>query len=371
MSKLRAGVIGLGIGVSHIRGYREHPDVEVVAIADIDPVRLAEVGTEYGISSRYENALEMLEREKLDVVSVATPNNLHKPLAIAALEAGAHVLCEKPMATNAVEARAMLACSKRTGQRLMINFSFRFNEQAYAMKRLVDAGTLGEVYFGRSVWHRRRGVPGFGGWFGQKSLSGGGPLIDLGVHRLDLALWLMGFPSPTWVLGSTYAPIASAQARDEGKAFDVEDLAVALIRFSNGATLEIEASWAANIREREFMETRLLGTRAGLVQRNKDEGYEFEAEVYLEREGCQFDMSLHPPVPAARRAPYHFIDAIVHNTPHLATGEQGVMVMEILDAVYRSAEIGAPVDMAVRASGPPGSGERALRVGGRARSHAR
>jgi predicted dehydrogenase len=237
----------------------------------------------------------------------------------------------------------MLAASKQAGKRLMINFSYRFSEQSTALKQQVDSGMLGEVYFARTIWHRRRGLPGFGGWFGQKALSGGGPLIDLGVHRLDLALWLMGYPKPVWVLGSTYNPIGSALALKQGKAFDVEDLAVGLVKFANGATLVLEASWAANIKEGEFMETRLYGTKAGLVQRNLDETYKFEAEIYLEKDGAHFDMKLHPPIPGTVSSYYHFADAILNDRPHTATGEEGLLVMEILDALYRSAADGGPV----------------------------
>jgi predicted dehydrogenase len=343
MKKLRVGVIGLGMGKSHIKGFREHPRVDVVALADLDAARLAATGKELGIGELYASAEEMLAAAKLDIVSVATPNKFHKPLTIAALKAGCHVLCEKPMAMNAAEGREMLAAAKAAGKRLMINFSFRFREQSWALKRQVETGILGDIYFGRTIWLRRRGMPGFGGWFGTKALAGGGPLIDLGVHRLDLALWLMGHPKPVWVMGSTYNPIASAQAKAEGKTFDVEDFAAGMIKFENGATLEVEASWAANIAERELMETRLLGTTGGLLQRNRGEGYEFEAQIFVEREGCQFDMHLHPPVPGAPSAQVHFIDSILAGTPHTATGEEGLVVMELLDALYQSARDNAPV----------------------------
>ncbi|MBN1642205.1 MAG: Gfo/Idh/MocA family oxidoreductase [Anaerolineae bacterium] len=333
------------MGRHHIAGYQTHPGAEVVAIADLDPARLAEIGDQYGVAGRYRTAEEMLARETLDVVSVATPNKFHKPLTIAALEAGCHVLCEKPMALHAAEAREMLATAQAAGRRIMINFSYRFNEQSQALKRRVEAGELGEIYFGRTVWHRRRGLPRFGGWFGQKALSGGGPLIDLGVHRLDLALWLMGYPKPVWVLGSAYNPIATALAAEQGVAYDVEDLAAALIRFENGATLEVEASWAAHIAERELMETRLLGTKGGLVQRNLNETYEFEAELYLERDGAQYDMRLHAPPRSRQSAMSHFVDSILAGTPHIATGEEGLLVMEILDAIYESAASGAPVQI--------------------------
>jgi predicted dehydrogenase len=354
MKKLRVGVIGLGMGRAHIKGYQSHPEAEVVAIADIDEKRLQAAGDEFKVPGRYATAAKMLKKEKLDVVSVVTPNKFHKPLTLAALQAGCHVLCEKPMAMNAAEARTMLAAAKKARRRLMINFSYRFSEQSWALKKQVDSGILGHVYFGRTIWHRRRGMPGFGGsfgqkgpggggWFGRKSLAGGGPLIDLGVHRLDLALWLMGHPKPVWAMGSTYDHIAGPIAKARKMAFDVEDLAVGLVKFSNGATLEIEASWAANIAENEMMETRLLGTKGGLVQHNTNEGYSWDAKIFVEREGAQFDMKLHPPVPAVRGPMYHFIESIITNKPHLATGDEGLMVMEILDAIYASAKTGKPV----------------------------
>jgi len=345
MNKLRIGVIGLGIGRHHILGYQKHPSADVVAIADPDATRLAKVGDEFKIPGRYADAAKMLASEKLDLVSVATPNKYHAPLTIAAFKAGCHVLCEKPMAMNAREARQMLAAAEKARKRLMINFSYRFTEQSWALKKEVESGVLGDVYYGRTVWHRRRGMPGFGGWFGQKALAGGGPLIDLGVHRLDLALWLMNYPQPVWVLGSTYNPIATRLAKQQGKSFDVEDLATGMIKFANGATLAVEASWAANIGERELMETRLYGTEGGLVQRNVGEGYEFEAVIYQERNGAQYDMKLHPPVPQVQGSMYHFVESLVQDKPHVATGQEGLIVMELLDAIYQSAATGKPVQI--------------------------
>lgn len=343
--KLHVGVIGLGIGRGHVNNFQRHPLAEVVAVADPDQERLDAVTKKFNVPSCYTDVQTMLAQETLDVVSVATPNKLHKKQTLAALNAGCHVLCEKPMALNAAEAREMNAAAKKAGRSLMINFSYRFNEQSWALKKAVDEGTLGDVYFARTQWLRRCGMPGFGGWFGQKAQSGGGPLIDLGVHRLDLALWLMDYPKPTWVLGSTYDPIASRLAAESGQVFDVEDMAVAMIKFENGASLELEASWAGNIREKEFMSTQLLGTEGGLVQRNIGEGYQFEAELYVQKNGCQYDMKLHPPVPQAQSPMYHFIDSIVNDTPHIATGEEGVVVMELLDAIYQSADQGAPVKL--------------------------
>jgi predicted dehydrogenase len=343
MDKLRVGVIGLGMGRHHIAAYKEHPGVHVAAISDISRDRLDEIGEKFSISARYLSAIEMIEKEKLDIVSIATPNKYHKELCIAALNSGCHVLCEKPMAMNAREGREMINAAINARKRLMINFSYRFTEQSMALKAQVDSGILGDVYFARTVWHRRRGLPGLGGWFGQKELSGGGPLIDLGVHRLDLALWLMNYPKPSWVMGNTYNHIATSIAEKQGKKFDVEDLAAGFIKFENGASMVIEASWAANIAEREFMETRLYGTEAGLVQRNIEETYKFEAEIYLERNGAHFDMKLHAPLQPVPSSMYHFSDCIINNKPHIATGEEGLIVMEILDSLYASAVSGVPI----------------------------
>ena len=345
MKTYRIGVIGLGMGQSHIRGYQEHPQAEVAAVADLNPELLREVAEKFHIPRTYQDPREMIEREKLDVISVAVPNKFHCELTVAALESGAHVLCEKPMAMNAQEAETMLAAAKRCDRRLMINFSYRFNPQSYALKQLADSGEFGDIYFARTIWLRRRGMPKFGGWFGQKEFAGGGPLIDLGVHRLDLALWLMNYPEPEWVMATAGAPIAAPLAAAQNLKFDVEDFAAAMVRFRNGAMLELEASWAANIKENELMETRLLGTRAGLRQFNVNGTYEFDAEVYLEKAGCQYDQKLHLPVPACKNAQYSLLEAIERQLPTPAPGEQGLLVMRLLDAIYRSAAEGRPIQL--------------------------
>lgn len=343
MKKLRVGIIGLGIGKVHINGYRQHENVQVVAIADIDSEKLSKMGKEFNIASLYESGKEMIDIEKPDIVSIAVPNKFHKDLSIYALEHGCHVLCEKPMAMNSEEALEMEKVSIETGKRLMINFSYRFNVQSQALKKQVENGILGDIYNGRTSWHRRRGLPGFGGWFGKKELAGGGPLIDLGVHRLDLALWLMDYPEPEWVLCSTNNHIARAEAIKQNKVFTVEDFASGMIKFKNGTSLSIEASWAGNIKEAELMETRLWGTEGGLVQRNLNGGYEFEAEIFTEQDGSHFDMKLNNTSNKEYSSMYHFSDAILNDIEHPASAREGVVVMKLLDALYESADTGKPV----------------------------
>lgn len=341
--KLRMGVVGLGMGRGHLMGYRTHPCAEVAAICDVNTDRLDAAAKEFGISQTYTDAVRMFREADLDGVSIATPNKFHAPLTIAALEAGLHVLCEKPMAMNARQAQQMNAAALKARRNLMINFSYRFSEMSFALKQQVDAGVVGDIYFGRTVWHRRRGIPGFGGWFTTKDLSGGGPLIDLGVHRLDLALWLMGYPDPVAVSGSAYNVIAKDKARREKKTYTVEDLACGIVKFDNGATLIIEASWALNIKENEYMVTLLCGTKGGLVQRNTGGTYSFVAEVYTDEGGHLFTKTLDRstvPVPS----PYHeFVNSILQKRPPIATGEEGLKVMKILDGIYKSAESGREV----------------------------
>ncbi|WP_176011812.1 Gfo/Idh/MocA family protein [Victivallis sp. Marseille-Q1083] len=353
MAKLKAGVIGLGMGWGHLAGYASHPDVEVVAVADRIEAKREAAKKEFNLPKIYAEGIDMIRQEKLDILSVAVPNNQHKELTVAGLEAGAHVLCEKPMAMNTAEAEEMLAAAKKHNLKLGIDFSYRFSPQSRAMKTLVEDGRLGEIYYARSVWLRRRGVPGFvagfntqgasGSWFFDKSQSGGGPLIDLGVHRLDLALWLMGYPEPDWVMGSTYCKLAPEMAKYYNQNYTVEDLACAMIKFKNGATLELDASWAANIKENEQMSTRLLGDKGGLYQYNLNEGYTYDVEYYQEIDRKQFDCTLHPPVPEVKSAFHMFVDAVRDDKPFLVQPEEGVCVMRLLDAIYKSAATGQPV----------------------------
>lgn len=343
MKKLRVGVVGLGMGRCHVSDYKKHKMADVVAIADTNEARLADVGDEFNVPGRYTSVQEMLDKSELNIVSIAVPNSFHKELTVAALEAGCHVLCEKPMALNAAEGEAMIRAADKAGRRLMINFSFRFTSASWFMKRQIEEDMLGEIYHARTVWLRRKGLPGFGGWFGQKQMSGGGPLIDLAVHRLDLALWLMGHPEPLSVLASTSDRLAAPLAAAQGAKYDVEDFGVALLTFKNGATVSVEASWISHIKEQEIMETRILGTKGGLLQRNLREGYEFETELFTERDGYMCDLKPHNPMPPTPSAAAHFVDCIAADRPHMATGQEGLAVTQLLDAIYESARTGTAV----------------------------
>ncbi len=336
------GVIGLGMGRHHIQRIIPAKHARLVAVCDAKPERLKSVGDEFGVEWRTTEYEELLANSEVDAVVVALPNFLHAPVSIAALQAGKHVLCEKPMARTADEAEQMLSASREADRRLMIHFNYRFTPPAVALHSFVQTGGLGEAYHARSWWHRTRGIPGLGGWFSSKELAGGGPLVDLGVHRLDLALWLMGYPSAVSVSAATYHKLGAELAARTDSALDVEDMASAFVRFANGATLVLEASWAANGERREEMLTQVYGTKAGVAHRNVGEGYEFEARIFGERDGKY--QTVAPALPQHIETPQeHFARCIIEGRTPSATGEQGLEVMRILDAAYLSAQCGEEV----------------------------
>ncbi|MBM4038226.1 MAG: Gfo/Idh/MocA family oxidoreductase [Planctomycetes bacterium] len=336
------------MGRHHLKDYHANPRACAVAICDVDATRLAQFAAECRIPEEkcftdYRKLMAAAKRLELDAASVALPNVLHAPVTIAALNAGLHVLCEKPMAMNVRQGRAMLDAARKNRRRLMINFSYRFMPQTQSLKSFVASGAIGDIYYGRTAWYRRRGLPGFGGWFGQKKLSGGGPIIDLGVHRIDMAMWLMGSPKPVSVTASTYNVIGARTAKELGKAFDVEDIGGAFIRFDNGATLIAEASWAGFTQKREEMLTQLLGTKGGILHSNVNETYEFEARIFTEHDGALWETKLQQGLAPCPTAYQEFIAAILEGRDTIAPGEHGLAVQQILDAIYKSAATGKEV----------------------------
>lgn len=335
---VRLGVIGLGIGSLHTRNLKNAPDVEVAAICDINEERLQKVSAECGISKTFTDYKEMLKQDWIDGVIVATPNYLHAPLTIDCLEAGKHVMCEKPISVCAADAEKMVEAAKRTGNTLMMGFNNRFRGDSQLLKKFVEAGELGEIYYAKTGWVRRKGIPtGTGSWFTTKAKAGGGPLIDLGVHVLDLTLWLMGNPRPISVMGSAYAKFGPRAAEERGGTFDVEDLATGLIKLDNGATLFLEASWASHV-GKEQIYTSLMGTEGGA---DLD-----PLRIYKDLHGVSTDLS-----PQFRQANghemevRHFVECLREGKEPISTGQHGLDIMRILDAIYLSMETGRGVDV--------------------------
>ncbi|MEM9216917.1 MAG: Gfo/Idh/MocA family oxidoreductase [Cyanobacteria bacterium P01_F01_bin.150] len=337
--KLNVGVIGLRVGQDHLDGYLTHPNAHIQAVCDVNPEALERVGTKYGIDARYTSYEEMFEKESLDIVSIATPNRFHKEMTLLALEKGMHVLCEKPIGLNAEEAIAMHQKSQETGKRLMVNYTYRFIPSSVAIKQRIKAGLVGDIYSTSCHWLRNiRGFSQFGGWFGKKSMSGGGVLIDIGVHCLDKALWLMDFPEVKSVTATTHDYIC----RKAG--FDVEDTVEAFIKFTNGASLMLQVSWAANIFEDNLIEFRVLGEKEGILERNINQGYTFNAKTFYEADGISYTLNIDDiSSDLCPSSMNHFVDAIVNNKPHQGNTSEAITVMKIIDAVYKSSETGDPI----------------------------
>lgn len=347
--KIRVGVIGVGIGREHLDCYGKRGDaVEIVGICDLNEARGKKSAADFGVKTFVTDYRDLLALRDLDAVSVCVPNHLHAEMSVAGLESGKHVLCEKPMTDTLANAEKIVAAVAQSDRHFMMAMNNRFSGETQLLKRMIDAGELGEIYFVKCGWIRRSGIPGLGGWFTTRALSGGGPLVDIGVHALDRAMYLMGSPAPVSVSGVTYAHFgprgrggSAYGAKPEPDAapnFDVEDLAAALVKFDNGASLFLEASWASYIGAEQFYAS-LLGTEGGADL--PDFG---KLRVYTDRHGAPVDIIPQPERLSGRQGEInHFIQCIQENTPPLATATQGLHTLQILDAIYRSAQTGREV----------------------------
>ena len=339
--KVRVGVIGAGaIGPAHISGFQQAKGAEVAAVCDVDAGRARGAAGKFGIEHVFTDYKKMLAADVVDAVSVCTPNNTHLPLTLAALAAGKHVLCEKPIAMNAREARRMVKAAKRARRLLLTAQSMRYGATSRLLKAMAEGGRFGDIYYAKGMMFRRAGIPR--GWFQDKKQSGGGPIVDLGVHMLDLMWWVMGTPRPVSAFGATYDHLGrSGQGLGTwgvgyrpGR-FSVEDLGVALVRFADGRTAGIETSWASHTDDLYLM--RFLGTQAGAQLFPN-------LVVYETVEGTQVDVTPRPAGPDGYAGEtQHFVSCILGKERPLSPGSQSVVVMDMLDAIYKSAETGRAV----------------------------
>lgn len=345
--KWKIGIIGAGgISEAHLQAIKDEPRAEVTAIADVSAEMASHRASRHAIPSVFSDYQEMLAKAEIDAVIVCVPNDLHAETANHALEAGKHVLCEKPMAIHVQQAETMIAAAKRADKILMVGHNNRFRSDAEQVKRLLDEGKLGSVYHAKAGWTRRHGIPGWGSWFTQKERAGGGPLIDIGVHMLDLTLWLVGHPKPVSVLGQTYAKFGPQRRGlsewgriDEHGHFDVEDMAVALITFENGFTLSLDASWASHI-EKENVFLKLYGEEGGASLDLIEE----RLTLYHDWHGVPSTTEMTPKPQKERVLLFaHFLDAIEGKTAPICTPEQALYISRLIEAIYTSAQTGEPV----------------------------
>jgi len=339
---IKIGVVGTGgIADFHLRGYQSVKDVELVACCDVQEDRVKAFAEKYGFKRHYNDYRKMLAIEDLDGISICTPNYAHKEPAIIALKRDINVLCEKPIAMNAKEAKAMVEAAQKSKGLLTIGQHFRFDPKNQALKRMVEAGDLGTVYYGRSHSTRRVGIPGWGA-FHIKEKSAGGPMIDIGVHALDLTLWLMGFPGIESVSGQTYTKFGNTKeqyhtwGKLDPKTYTVEDFACGMARLRNGASLLIESAWATHTEKESFLQI-VLGDKGGLTA--------YPHKAYTVRNGNHIDIEFReiPEVQPHEEEVIWFVDCIRGEKEIVVHAEEAYQTMQLIDAVYRSAETGKEV----------------------------
>jgi len=354
MKKLKIGLIGSG-GIAqglHMPAYAHFSDLcEMVAVCDVRLDVAKSCAEKYGIKMVTDDYRELLANKEIDAVSVTTPNKWHMQPTIDALRAGKHVLCEKPLAMNGDEARAMCRAAKETGKILMVALPNRFNGPARFLKDYIDAGKMGDIYYARAWALRRRGVPGWG-VFIDKEQQGGGPLIDIGVHILDYTLFFMGYPKPVSASGKTWDylgknPNLTNNMGDYDRSkFTVEDFAVGLIRFENGAVVTLESSFMANI-EGDPFQTQLMGTKSGALV----SPWGNHVRIFTEDNKQLFDLEPKnvPQLNGGQGEVEAFLRAILEKKPSPVPGEHGLILNAIFDAIYKSSETGReePVDVTV------------------------
>ncbi|WEG13156.1 Gfo/Idh/MocA family oxidoreductase [Pullulanibacillus sp. KACC 23026] len=350
MKQLNIGVIGAGsISDMHLSSYSNNPSVQLMAIADINQERAEQKAEKYGVKTIYTDYQELLENPDIEAVSICTWNNLHAEMAISALEAGKHVLVEKPLAKTVEQAMAIQEAVQKSGKTLQVGFVRRHASNTKLVKEFIDSGEFGDIYYGKASILRRLGNPG--GWFSDIERSGGGPVIDLGVHIIDLLWYLMGKPKVKSVSGNTYNKLGNRkniQNLSFYKAADydpskntVEDLANALIRFENGASIMVDVSFTLHAKKDESS-VKLYGEKGGA---------EIEPELVIVTEKFNTIINAIPQVDslgfnfieAFQNEINHFVEAVLSSTKTNSPVEDGVEIMKILSAIYESAAKGEEI----------------------------
>lgn len=338
MQKLRCAVIGLNMGLNHVNAYLECPDAELVAVCDCDAAWLKHVQHEKGVSKAYTDYHDLLADPTIDIISNCLPTYLHASTTIEALHAGKHVLCEKPMAVNAREAEAMVAAAKVSGKKLMVSQNQRFTQKAQYLRKCVDEGFFGEIYFARVSWMRPMGgLPSpkatratgeyDRNWFNQCE-KGGGVLRDLGSHMLDLSLWLMGFPAFEKAISANLSVFAPPFAHSLGVEADAEDFASGLLRFANGSAIQLTTCFVSHS-DADRLQYDFYGTKGGARFSNQS-----NLSMYTRMNGAYTaidPINIDSPEGMTQS---HFVCSVRDNSEPLVTGAQGVRVIETLDALY-------------------------------------
>jgi predicted dehydrogenase len=349
MKKLKIGMIGAGmIAHRHCEEIHAHDQAQVVAVADPSLERANALKDKHGLTRVFDQAADLIADPDLDAVTIAVPNLFHADYAIAALEAGKHVMLDKPFAISFAEAQRVAEVVRKTRKIFTVGMNMRFREESQLARLLIENGKIGDAYHSKAYWFRRCGIPKLGTWFGQKKIAGGGVLLDIGVHLLDLCLFLMDNFEAEAVTGITHKTFGhrglgeggwGLSTVDAGSVFDVEDHATALIRLKGGASVTLEVAWAIHQEEANRHNVEVFGTEAGITAFNS-------RLCYFGKEKGEYDVVVPEKVPVPHPHGNRFInwiDAILDQGELLCTLEQALAVQKILDAIYASAESGREV----------------------------
>ena len=347
--KIRIGIIGAGaIGNVHLSTFSKLTDSIVLqGITDAYLPLAEQRANEYKVKQVFTSAEELIHDSNIDAVIIGVPNKWHAPLAIQALKAGKHVLVEKPMGIDSEAAKEIVRAQRDSGKIVMVGHQMRWQWQIQQIQEQVEKGSLGKIYHAKTGWFRRKGIPGWGSWFTTKSEAGGGPLIDIGVHMLDLGLYLMGNPKPVSVYGSTYAEfgpkkkgIGTWGTPNWDGQYDVEDLATALIKMEDGSTLSLEVSWAVHMDTSNSPFIHIMGSEGGAsLDGNK-------AKILTEQFDRAIDLELSPNEHEEEeriQLSRHFIECILEEKQPITSAMTGLTNNLILDAIYESSKTGREV----------------------------
>lgn len=356
----KVAVIGAGGMLQyHAAGFQE-AGAEIVAICDMNEEAARTAAAQWNAPNAYSSVETMLSECDCDAVSIIVPNKFHSPLAIQCLNAGKHVFCEKPPALCAAEVEAMIAAADSSGKQLMFNFNNRARPESYRMMELIADGSVGTINSAQAKWIRRTGIPGFGGWFTTKALSGGGPLIDL-LHMVDLAMYFMGYPEPAHVMGQTFDTFIEDPSfkgpwgipdNKDGKT-DVEAAAHGCVMFKSGQFLSLQVSWAEMVK-REEVSVVFQGTKAGgKVERlfgtdGLDDTAIDSCELYTQKDGKSINQSIEVEAcedMGRQRSAANFIGAIEGTESPLNKPSESLVLMKVIDGIYESAKTGKPVSL--------------------------
>ena len=331
---LRIALVGVGAAaqVSHIPVLKRIEDLELVALCDRDGEKAARVATKFQIPVSTSRLDDLLADESIDAIDICTPNFLHAPMATAALEAGKHVLCERPLARSGDEARAMVKAARKADRTLMCSVAHRFRSDAQLLRRFVDKGDLGQIFYAKAGWLRLRTQWDSDEWRAQKRESGGGVVLDLGFQMLDLSLWVLGNPTVDSVTASLHRQ----------KKGEVEDSATAFLRLEGGATLTLEVTWGL-LMEKDFNYLNLFGSGGAALLNpfrvhKGMHGTLVNVTPALDTARNQYKQSIEAQID-------HFADSLRKGQQPMGEAEEIVPVMELMDAIYRSAELGKEVKL--------------------------